>query len=179
MQRGRCWRARCQFADAQKITGYVQRYSHYRNKPSCGYGQNIVDGEAVVRSCDTRVKESVLRKRWGTARKHQPGELQDSGRKVKRSRRFNLREGCSDERGAQELRNEASAEVRGGRPRWTKNVVIAGIKEVDQIALRDASLEVCRCRDMTEDNGRRPAFSRVCNCEEVGESGITVIGRDT
>lgn len=67
--------------------------------------------------------------------------------------------------------------VAGGQPRRTKNVVIAGIKEVDQIA--DASLELCRCRDMTEDNGRRPAFSRACNCEEVGESGITVIGRDT
>lgn len=56
--------------------------------------------------------------------------------------------------------------VAGGQPRWTKNVVIAGIKEADQITLRDASLELCRCRDMTEDNGRRPAFSRVCNCEE-------------
>ena len=68
--------------------------------------------------------------------------------------------------------------VAGGQPRRTNNVVIAGIKEVDQIDLRDASLEQCGCRDMTEDNGRRPAFSRVCNCEEVGKSGITVIGRD-
>jgi hypothetical protein len=43
------------------------------------------------------------------------GELRDSGRNAKRSRRFNSRQGRSDEPGAQELRNEAWAEVRGGR----------------------------------------------------------------
>lgn len=96
------------------------RCSHYRNKPSCEYRQNIVDGEAVAKRWQLFGREiSVSRNRscangGGSARTHQPG-LRGSDRNVKRPRQFNSREGRSDEAGAQELRNEAWAEVRGGR----------------------------------------------------------------